>query len=314
MSGLLSYGPPAIALVLVLALAVGMAGLWEYGKGAEQQRLLASRSALDEAERRANSLMVRLDHRLRRTQLGRSVGRRITAAGLRIRVSTFLLLLVAAAVASIYVIGVLLAPIFGVVAAVVVGWAFFRYLRRHEERRREEFISQLPELARVLSNATSAGLALRTALDMAAEELDEPARSELRHTSESLRVGQSVEQALRDLSDRLPSRELSVLVSTLIVASRAGGSLVTALRNIATTLDDRKEVRREIKTTFAQSVYTSYMVAGLGIGVLFLMNVISPGVIDRMTSSAAGLLILVVGCSLFGLGLFLVNRVSRINV
>lgn len=314
MTGLTSWGPQAIAVGLVLALAVGIFGLWEYAKGAEQRRLLASRSALDEAERRAGSLLVRLDRRLRRTQLGRSVGRRIAAAGLRVRVSTFLLLLSAAAVAAIYVIGVLLAPLFGLVAAIVVGWGFFRYLRRHEERRREEFIAQLPELARVLSNATSAGLALRTAIDMAADELDDPARSELRHTAEMLRMGQSVEQSLRDLGERLPSRELSVLVSTLIVSARAGGSLVTALRNIATTLDSRKEVRREVKTTFAQSVYTSYMVAGLGVGALFLMNLISPGVINRMTGSIAGLLVLATSSGLFVVGLILVNRVTKVDV
>lgn len=314
MNALMEWGPYIVAVALVVALAVAILGLWEYAGGTEQRRLLASRSALDEAERRANSLAVRVDRRLRRTQLGRSVGRRIAAAGLRIRVSTFLLLLGAAALAAVYVTGVLLAPIFGVLAAVVVGWGFFRYLRRHEERRREQFIAQLPELARVLSNATSAGLALRTAIDMAAEELDDPARSELRRTAETLRMGQSIDQALRDLGERLPSRELSVLVSTLIVSSRAGGSLVTALRNIATTLDARKEVRREVKTTFAQSVYTSYMVAALGIGTLLLMNVISPGVLDRMTGSVAGVLVLATGGGLFVLGLVLVNRVTRVDL
>ena len=309
-----AYVPLLILAGLVIVLAVVMAGLWQFSRGVEQERLLASRSALDEAERRANTLLARLDVRLRRTQLGRIVWRRIAASGLPIRVSTFLLLLTASALASIYLIGVLLAPVFGLVAALGVGWAFFRYLRRHEDRRREEFISQLPELARVLSNATSAGLALRTAVDMAAEELDDPARSELRHTAEALKLGQPLEQALRDLDERLPSRELAVLVSTLVVAARSGGSLVTALRNIGTTLDDRKELRREVRTTFAQSVYTGYMVTGIGIGTLFLMNTMAPGIIEQMTGSAVGRLVLLASCGLFALGLFLVRRVTKVDI
>lgn len=314
MSLLAGITPWILAAVLAAAFAVGLVGLRGYVSGVEQRRLLAERSALDEVEHRANSLLVRLDRRLRRTRPGRSVERRIAAAGLRVRVSTFLLLLGAAALASVYVLAELLAPLFGLAGAVAVAWGFFRFLRRYEERRREEFIAQLPELARVLSNATSAGLALRTAIDMAAEELDDPARSELRHTAETLRMGQSIDQALRDLGERLPSRELSVLVSTLIVSSRAGGSLVTALRNIASTLESRKEVRREVKTTFAQSVSTSYMVAALGVGTLLLMNVISPGVIERMTTSAAGLLVLAAGCGLFAVGLVLVHRVTKVDV
>ena len=47
---------------------------------------------------------------------------------------------------------------------------------------------------------------------------------------------------------RLPSREVAVLVSTLLVSARSGGSLVTALRDIADTLEARKETRREVRT------------------------------------------------------------------
>lgn len=308
------WGPPVIAAAAVLAVALATYGIGEYLTGVEQRRLLAARSALDDAERRASSLLVRLDGRVRRTRLGAAAGRRLRAAGLHIRVTTFLALLAAAALGSGYLAGVLLAPLFGFAAAAGMSWGFARYLRRLRDRRREEFIAQLPELARVLSNATSAGLALRTAIDMAADELDEPAASELRHVGDVLRMGQSVEEALRDLEARLPSRELSVLISTLVVASRSGGSLVTALRNIATTLEARKELRREIKTTFAQAVYTGYVVTGLGIGTLFLMNVLSPGVLDRMTASPAGLAVLGAGCGLFALGLVLVHRATRITI
>lgn len=306
--------PTMIAGILLVVLVVAMLGGWQLVRGYEQQRALASRTALDEAERRANSPLARLDVALRRTQPGKTVERRILASGVRVRVSTLVLMIAAAAVVTIYVIGTVLAWLLGVLAAVGVGWAFFHYLRRQEAKRREQFVAQLPEIARVLSNATSAGLAMRTALEMAADELDEPASSELRHTSESLKVGQSTEDALQDLGQRLPSRELSVLVSTLLVSSRAGGSLVSALRNISTTLDQRKEVRREVKTTFAEPVATGYIVAALGVGALFLMNAMAPGVIGEMTRSPIGLAILAASGSLFALGLFLVNRVTRIDV
>lgn len=306
--------PLIIAVALAVVLTIALFAVRELFLGWEQQRALASRTALDHAERRANRLPVRLDSQLRRTQLGRAVEKRIVASGVKIRLSTFLGLLSIAGLLTIYAIGAFLGLLFGVLAAVGVGWLFFRYLQSREDKRREEFISQLPELARVLSNATSAGLAMRTAIEMGADELDEPARAELRHTAEALKVGQPTEEALRELGERLPSRELSVLVSTLLVSSRAGGSLVTALRNISTTLEGRKELRREVKTTFAQSVFTGYLVAGMGIGTLFLLNAIAPGSIEKLTHSVTGVLILASSFGLFALGLFLVNRVTRIDI
>ena len=150
----------------------------------------------------------------------------------------------------------------------VVIFLFFAFLRRQEARRREEFIGQLPELARVLSNASAAGLVMRTAIEMAAEELDDPASTELRRTADALRLGQSTEQALHELGERLPSRELAVLVSTLIVSARSGGSLVTALRSIASTLEERKEIRREVKTIMGEAVVTNWAIAIMGVGIL----------------------------------------------
>jgi tight adherence protein B len=305
---------PVILVVLVATLVIATWAVYELAVGWDQRRLLLGRTALGDAERRAESLLGRLDSRLRRTELGRLVGRRITAAGLRIRVASFLLLMSAGCVVTLYVIGAYMAPVFGVAAGVGVVFGFFVFLRRQETRRREEFIGQLPELARVLSNASSAGLVLRTAIEMAAEELDDPASTELRRTADALRLGQPLEQALRELGDRLPSRELAVLVSTLIVSSRSGGPLVSALRGIASTLEERKEIRREVRTIMGEAVVTNWAIGFMGIGILFLVNLLSPGVLRTMSEHLAGQVILAISSALFIVSLVIIRRITRIDV
>ena len=76
-----------------------------------------------------------------------------------------------------------------------------------------------------------------------------------------------------------------MLISTLLVSARSGGSLVSSLRDIADTLETRKEVRREIRTLLAQSVITGYMVVAMGVGLLIMINTIRPGTINLMTRS-----------------------------
>jgi len=298
----------------LIMVTLGALGFYTFATGSGEQRRLAARGMLDDAERVANGPLARFDTRLRRTELGRYVGRRIAAAGLKVRVSTFLLLMIVAAIVAVFAIGNFLAPIFGVASALGVAAVFFGYLRRQEDRRREAFIGQLPELARVLSNATSAGLAIRTAVGMAADELDEPARTELRRTADSLAYGQSFDTAMNELQARLPSRELAVLVSTLVVSSRAGGSLVTALRNISGTLEERKEIHRETKTIMGEAVTSGWAVSLMGVGMLVIINVIQPGSVERMTESLLGLAVLVLSFSLFGAGLFIIRKITKIEV
>ena len=121
----------------------------------------------------------------------------------------------------------------------------------------------MPELARVLANAASRRPVHADRDRDGGDELAEPASTELRGVADQMRVGADLETAMLQINERLPSREIRVLISTLLVASRSGGSLVTSLRDIADTLEMRKEVRREVRTVLAQAVLTGYLVVGL---------------------------------------------------
>lgn len=304
---------PAILTILAVVLALATWGIGDLMAGWQQRRRLVARSELA-VDRQMSGLMHRLDVALARTALGKTLARRLSASGMRMRLSTFVVLMAAAGLAAIVFIGQWIAPAFGVASAFGVGIAFLGYVRRREERRMEEFTAQLPELARVLSNATHAGLAMPTALEMAADELADPAGEELKRTCDALRLGQSVEDALRDLGERMPSRELGVLISTLVVAGRTGGSLVTALRTIATTLDERKETRREVKTIMGEAVVTNWAIGAIGVLGVVMVNVIMPGALRTMTGHLLGQIILAVAAALFIGGLLIVSRLTRINV
>ncbi|GAA3966177.1 hypothetical protein FOF52_11470 [Thermobifida alba] len=302
-----------ILLATIATLTVAVWGVVVFLDGVAQRRMLAARSVLAEVERRANTPLARLDVRLRRTRLGHQVQLRLARSGVRMKVSSFVLLVAASAVAAVAVVWQVLAPVLGLLAAALVGYLFLAYLNRQEEKRREAFTAQLPELARVLSNATQAGLSLPTAIDMAADELPDPAGAELRHVAESIKVGQSFESAVNDLRERMPSREIGVLVSTLLVSARSGGALVTALRTISDTLENRKETRREVRTILSETTNTAWTLLAMGVGSLFLLNVIMPGTVAAMTRSFAGLTVLGTALALFTVGFVVIRRMARID-
>jgi tight adherence protein B len=89
--------------------------------------------------------------------------------------------------------------------------------------------------------------------------------------------------------------------------------LVKALREISLTLDDRKEVRREVRTTLAQSRTTATMVSLMAVGMLFMLNAIQPGTVEKMTHNIFGQVALVVAFALLALGQIVVRRMTRID-
>lgn len=246
-----------------------------------------------------------------RTRLGRWVSRQLLLAGEERSPSIVAVVTLASGLAAAWLLSVALAPAFAVLGlgAMVVGLR--AWLGRARQRRNEQFITQMPELARLLSNATSAGLSIAAAVAVAAGELTAPAGPELRRVADRLRFGVSLETAVVELQERLPSREVAVLAATLLVSARSGGSLVTALRDIADTLEQRKETRREVRTVLAQATATGYTVVGMGFGILVMLNVIQPGTVERMTEQWLGRGALLVGGGLLIGGALIIRKMTR---
>jgi len=306
-----------VALTLLLAFVVAtlvVVGLYQFWVDLGDKATLARAANPDLAVEQAVARRSRLDRAITRSRWGQRVQDAISLLGFTISPSQLVLGSAFFCLALGFTLGLslswLLLPV-----GVYGGWMIVRgRIRKQREKRKEDFIAQMPELARTLSNASSAGLSIRTAVAMASDELAEPARSELRMVADEINVGVPLDDAMTNLENRLPSRELGVLVSSLVVSARSGGALVTALRDISDTLETRKEVRREIRTTYAQTVSTAYAVLGVGAASLFLLEALNSGTVDKMLQSPIGLGALILAVVVYSGCIWAVRRMTRIEI
>jgi len=303
----------------VLTGTFAVAGVHLYASGRAQRQALVDRlSGRSAGPSRTAAGRVRrfaaVDRRLRRTRLGRTIHLRLSATGLDLTAGEFFTYVTAVVVALWLLAAATLAPFFGPIAALVGVWSAAVFLNWQRQKRIEAFINQLPDVARLLANATAAGLALRTALAMAAEELEAPAGEELARVADQLTLGRSVDDALDEMAERLPSRELIVLVTTLVLANKAGGSVVNSLRNLTQTLEDRKETRREVRTMLSEVNATAFTVPMLGLGSLVLINSSNEGALARVTGSPLGQGLVLLSLALYTVGFFVIRRLGKIEV
>jgi tight adherence protein B len=300
-------------LLLAGTLVVATVGAWD---------LLAAGATREELRQRATGersqpRLVRLDRRLNaafeRTTLGHRLQVVLDGAALPLRAMHAALIALSGALAGYFLASLIVGTAASVVAGGLVVVALWMWIDHKRDERRNAFMSQLPELARILSNGASAGLSMVSAYGVAVDELDDPAKTELQIALEEIRIGQPFERAMENLGERMPSRELSVLVSTLAIQQRSGGDLVRALSDMATTLEARRDTQREVRTLMAGATATSYVVMAIGAAALFLADLIRPGTLDRVAGSPLGILALAVAGSLFVIGFILIRRITRIE-
>ncbi len=304
----------AIALLgLLVVLLVALFGVYLFVSGGTQQARLLARSADGSAAQRL-PLRLQLDAMLRETRWGGRLAVRLATAGVTLRLVDFVAAAVGVGILTTLVVSLLFPLWLSLIAGAIGVRSTGAWVEWKREKRKQAFIAQLPEIARVLSNGAGAGLSLAGALELAARELDDPAGAELSLTLEHMRFGDPLADAMLKLEERLPSRELGVLVTTLAIQQRLGGDVVHALQGMAETLDARSDLIREIRTVVSGTVFTAWLVAGLGVFSLVMVDALIPGVLDKMATNPIGIAALIVSGLLYTVAFILVRRTVRIDV
>lgn len=307
----ISTSSAALLLLLVTGVVL-LWGLWLLASSSARRSELAGRTGIE--LRRRRPLHERVNARIVRTRRGGDLAGRLRSAGVERNTAQFLLIVAAIAGGTFVIVAALFPVLLAAIGAAVAWWACFAWLGHRLDKRGEEFIAQLPEVARLLSGGASAGLSIPAAIELTAREIEPPAREELQTVLHELSLGRPLAETLERLRRRLPSREIAVLMNTLIVQQRSGGDAVSALRELAETLDSRRETNREVRTLMAGAIYTAYIVPCLGLFSLVLLNTINSHTLPRMTSNPIGIAALVVAGTIYVVAFIFIRRVTRIEV
>jgi tight adherence protein B len=178
---------------------------------------------------------------------------------------------------------------------------------------KQRLAQQLPEICRLLANATRSGMTLNQGVQLAAQEISEPAKSEFKRLAQEISLGIDFNTAIRSMEKRIDNREFKLFVATILIQKKAGGNLFSVLDEMGQTLEERKILMQEIKTMTAEQRYVAYIVPVIPIFLVLMMNNIIEGFLDPLfTGLGVILLLLFIGGTF--LTFFLVRKVTNIRV
>ena len=175
-------------------------------------------------------------------------------------------------------IGLLMA--FGIAALgfIVPGFVVSRRARA----RRDEMRAQLPDALDLLAVSVEAGLAFDGAVAKLTEHMEGALAEEFSHTLGEMRIGESRHDALKKLSDRAATPEISSFTRAIIQADQLGISLGRLLRVQASesrlkrqAAAEEKAMKSPIKMLFPTVIFIfpAMFIVILGPAMLNLMTV-----------------------------------------
>lgn len=155
-------------------------------------------------------------------------------------------------------------------------------------KKRRKFAGQLRADLQKIVHALRVGTGLNQALQRAAQEGEEPLASEWRQVLQTVELGSSLGDAVAELRQRVPIKEMSWFVTAVQITQGTGGSLSEVLDTLATTLQERQALNEKISALTAQGKGSGYLLSVLPFGMMGALYVIAPEFIRPLFETGIG--------------------------
>lgn len=197
----------------------------------------------------------------------------------------------------------------------VVCLAMPRFIYQWMKRKRLlTFEEQLPDALMMLSGALRAGLGINTALTQVTAESPAPLGQEFSLMMREQRLGLSLDQALGNLSRRVPTPTTALVVSAMKIANETGGGLAETLERTAHTIRSRLQMEGKIRALTSQGKLQAWVVGALPLFLMIVLNTLEPEKMALLWTTRIGWGALIFIAVMEIIGIVLIRKIVSIDV
>jgi tight adherence protein B len=273
----------------------------------------AGRTAPDANQQRrknVSGLLKELEKQQKAKKPKLTMRRRLEQAGLSVSVQTFWI--ICGVLAGVTVLGCLVtrqSPLVDALAAFGVGLGLPRWVLSFlRNRRQKKFTREFANGIDIIVRSVRSGLPTNEALKIVAKELPEPVSGEFYKLVESLKVGVTLEQALKKMFEAMPTPEVSFFAIVMTIQAKSGGNLSEALSNLSSVLRDRKRLQGKIKAMSSEAKASAMIIGSLPVVVAVLVYLTTPDYIKLLFTERMGNIMLAACAIWMGTGIAVMKK------
>ncbi len=216
------------------------------------------------------------------------------------------------ACAVLMVLRVPLLVALGVAAAVFVMPVLYLFQRR--KRRLKKLVEQLPDVFELLSQALRAGHSLASGMQLISKELPDPGGTEFGRVFHEQNLGLKVEDALKNLAERVDMLDVRIFVTAVLIQRQTGGDLAEVLDKIGTVIRDRIKLFGTVQALTAEGRLSGYVLLALPVIVFLVMLQVNRSYAMMLFDLPAGRMMLTAGVIMQLMGWAMIKKIVNIKV
>jgi tight adherence protein B len=325
-SGNVSLIISVLVFITVLLLLEGAYLLWKSHKGPQakkiESRLRALSASRDNSQqtqllkKRMLSEVPAIERFLLSIAKAQRLDKFILQSGLGWTVSRLLLSCAALGVIACMIMiyaahqSLLLSVLIGAVFAAVP----LLYVSNRRGNRLGKFERQLPEALDLITRALRSGHAFSSALQMVGEEMAEPIAGEFRIVHDEVNFGVALQQALTNLSERVPLTDLRYFIVSVLIQRESGGNLTEVLGNLSRLIRERLKLMAKVKVLSSEGRLSAWVLGIMPFALAGVMYLVNPEFMSPLWTDPIGISIIKYMLILMAFGAFVLSRIIKIRV
>jgi tight adherence protein B len=203
----------------------------------------------------------------------------------------------------------------GVLLAVVLGYYIpYKNCLGKIRKRNKQFIDQFPDALDTIVRSVRSGFPLSVALQMLAENTEDPVRSEFRQVADEIALGRNLNQALARLATRIHEPDVRFFTVVLSVQQETGGNLAEVVGNLSNVIRKRKQLRHKIQALTSEGRTTGWVLGLLPVFVFFALYFMQPGYLQPFFTDPMGHILLGSAVGLMTMCFFVVRSMINVDI
>lgn len=200
------------------------------------------------------------------------------------------------------------------IAAIAAYFVPYRHCLKRVRQRNRKFIDQFPDALDMIVRSVRSGFPLSVALQMLAENTENPVKEEFRQVTDEIALGRSLPQALNRLASRINQPDIRFFVVVLSVQQETGGNLAEIISNLSNIIRKRKQLRHKIKAMTSEGRATAWVLGLLPVFVFCTLYVLQPSYLSAFWTDPLGMTLFATAVGMVGACVVVVNQMINVEI
>lgn len=211
-------------------------------------------------------------------------------------------------------ISLILNVVYALIITIVLVYYSWLFSESKKQKYKKETDKQILEIIRLFRSSVSSGENIFQAIDSISGQIKEPLSSEFKEISDKIKLGISLDEALKDSVSKVQNEQYKFFMDSLRLSHSTGIKISDILSKIEVMVTQKLSLTTKVDVLTSQVRFSGMVISIIPFFIVFLIYFVEPETVSVLFTSLFGNVVLLICVIMILSGSFIMKRIADIKL